>query len=295
MKVTIVVLAATFAYAGNEGYFTSYNHHMHKGEVELMFMSDYTLPSKFKKDEGQKNYLSQMLELEYGLSSVSAVEIMPEWWYEPSTGRGEFTRGRLEYRTRVFEEEKFINPMVYAEFEYLKKSTRFKMETSGWIVSDEDSEEGVEPNYERILETRIILSKDFGGVNVTFNWINETDVHAGGTAFGYSIGVMYHPHGGSGCMCKTDMPDCGCAHCKGEPVACPCHMEGHGGIMYGFEIIGALGDSSDFGFDLDRQEHYFQPIMGFSLGNHVMVHVAVAIGLSEASDNLIRLAIGYEF
>ncbi len=297
LGLVIPILMPFEASAGNEGYFTTYNHHIEKDESELMLMNDFTLPSKFRREEGQRNYLSHMLEIEYGLTNQAAIEFMPEWFEELSTGHAEFTGTRLEGRYRIFEEEKFINPMLYAEFEYLKKTTRFKMETSGWIDPPYKSNEEHKPRYERILETRLVLSKDIGNFNIAFNWINETDVHAGGTDFGYSFGLMHHSHhcGGGRCICNTSMPNCGCAHCKSSSNECNCHKEGHGRIMYGVELFGGLGDSTRFALKPDRQEHYLQPILGFDLGGGRMLHLGAAIGLSKASDNLFRTAISFEF
>ncbi|MBI4244320.1 MAG: hypothetical protein HY606_09550 [Planctomycetes bacterium] len=310
IKVMLVVVFFEIAgainlYAGNEGYFTGYSHRIEKDEIEVMLMTDFTLPSKFKRDEDIGSFVSQMLEIEYGLTKQTALELMPEWWYEPSTGNSEFTGLRLEWRYRVFEEEKFVNLVLYSEFEYLKKTTRFKMETSGWIDPPYLEAAETEPDFEKILETRIILSKDIGSTNFTFNWINETDVHAGGTAYGYSLGMMYHPghcetNGGTQrdsdqCVCKTKMPNCGCSHCRDNSGKCECHMGGHYGFMYGVELYGGLGDTEDFGIALSRQEHYLQPIFGFSFGGGMMMHLGIAKGLSSASDNLIRIAMVIEF
>ena len=59
----------TSAQAGNDLYFVTYNHHVDKGELELMLMNDYTDPSQFRReDDGVHSYFSQMVELEYGVT-----------------------------------------------------------------------------------------------------------------------------------------------------------------------------------------------------------------------------------
>ena len=55
------------ALAGNDIYFVTYNHHIEQGETELMVMTDYTEPAERSEDEKLGGYLSNMIELEYGV------------------------------------------------------------------------------------------------------------------------------------------------------------------------------------------------------------------------------------
>ncbi|MBI3999760.1 MAG: hypothetical protein HY351_04015, partial [Candidatus Omnitrophica bacterium] len=184
-----------FILAGTDAYTVTYNHHIEKGELEVMVMNDFTHPSKHRQEEeGQENYFSHMVELEYAPFNQLATEFMVEWFEELNTGKTRFTGFRYETRYRLFKDEVPLNPMVYVEYEDLDPETRFKMEVSGWAKPPyEESEE--EPDRESVLETRLILSQDFGRWNVAFDWINETDFHASGkTAFGYSLGVSYLLH-----------------------------------------------------------------------------------------------------
>ncbi|MBI2920724.1 MAG: hypothetical protein HYY18_06520 [Planctomycetes bacterium] len=307
----LIALAAVPAAAGNDGFFTTYTHHVEKGEAELMIMSDFTNPSKFKREEGQGDYFSQMIEFEYGLTEQLAVELMLEAFEDVETGEAEFTGYRLEARYRIFKQDVPLNPMVYVEYEDLHPETRFKMEVSGWIDPPYHEDEEEEPVRERILESRLILSQEIGPVVVAFNAIFETDVHGGGTAFGYSIGAMYHPggwggHGHShiaveagedkksdGCACATEMKGCRCAHCADDEGECPCSHAGSWAI--GIEMYGALGDTRKFGWNGDRQEHYLGPVFMYHFTPQVGVHVALGIGLTNASDDLFRLALAIEF
>jgi hypothetical protein len=89
------------------------------------------------------------------------------------------------------------------------------------------------------------------------------------------------------------MPGCRCGHCSGGGGECPC---GHaGGVGVGLELYGALGDTKSFGLDPARQEHYLGPILMYHLTSRLMMHTQLAIGLSTASDNLVRLNFGYDF
>lgn len=298
-----LILLSSRVFAGTLGYFTTYSHHIEKGEVELMMMNDYTAPSKFKKEDGQGEYFSHMIELEYGVSSRYSTELMVEWFEDSEKNRSKFTGYRWENRYLLLGDEQFpINIMVYGEYEDLHPETRFKMETSGWIDPPYLKTEAEEEDRERIAETRLILSKDFGSTNIAFNSIQETDLSDGSTAFGYAFGIFRHAHGTGHaehnskhgqCHCSESMKNCKCAHCSDGSESCACKMGGS--VGYGIEFYGAVGDSQKFDVRPSRQEHYLGPIFMYHLSSNVMTHVQLAIGLSRASDNLVRFNVGYEF
>jgi hypothetical protein len=185
--------ACSPALAGNNGWFTTYNSKIEDGEFELMYMQDFTQPSEAHRlGAGHGDYFSEMLELEYELYNRYATEFMIEGFHDIEHGTGKFTGFRWENRLRLFERDVPMNPLVYAEFEDLHIQTRYKMEVSGWVVPPY-VETGAEPDRERVLETRVVFSQDVGPVNLAVNWINESDLTAGGTAFGYALGIMWMP------------------------------------------------------------------------------------------------------
>ena len=282
-----LLIGAPEAKAGNDVYFVTYNHHIDKGEVELMVMNDYTNPAVFRReDDGQRSYFSQMIELEYGVTEQWATELMLESFVEPGTGQSRFTGFRWENRYRLFRDDVPLNPMVYVEYEDLDPRTRYKMETSGWIRPPYRTS-GAEPDRERVLETRIVLSQDIGPLNLAFNWINETDLNAGGvTAFGYAMGARYDFNGGHYGHRKGAEP----AGHAGQPAS-PRAMK----PTLGLELYGGLGDTRKLDYRPSRQEHYLQPDIMLHLGEHAMLHVGFGIGLSKASDNLVRTSLAVEF
>lgn len=172
----LVVMTGVATFAGNDGYFTTYNHHIEAGKWELMLMNDYTVPSSLNRAEGEGHYFSQMIELEYEIAGRFATEFMIEGFEDVESGKSMFTGFRWENRFKLFEDETFLNPLIYAEYEHLQKETRYKMEVSGWVKPPYDEEDNGVEKDERILETRIILSHDFNNANIAFNWINETDL-----------------------------------------------------------------------------------------------------------------------
>lgn len=209
------------AWAGNNGYFTTYNSEVERGEFELMFMNDLTSPSESRQEEGFGDYLSHMIELEYGATDQWATEFMVEWFEDLHTVDAEFTGFRWENRYRLFKQPVPLNPMVYAEYEDLALKTRYKMEVSGWVRPPYE-EGGEEPDRERILETRLVLSEDIGPIDLAFNWINETDLANGHTPFGYSLGLMWMGHDeGINSTSEHRLTVSG----RAEVYSCPMHPE----------------------------------------------------------------------
>lgn len=325
--------AVNSGWAGNNGYFTTYNSQVEKGEIELMIMNDFTSPSKFRREqEGFGQYWSHMLELEYGVSDQFASEFMIESFEDPDKHQSAFGGFRWENRYRLFKEDVPLNPMVYVEYENLDPRTRYKMEVSGWAIPPYEEPEG-DKDRERIMETRGVFSQDFGALNLAFNWINETNLDSRRTAFGYAVAAMYMIHHAptevaAGAVARYSCPmhpeviesspghcpKCGMelspsdhsggCTCKEHMPSCNCaHCASGGsctcahagGIGIGLELYGALGDTKSFGLNMRRQEHYFGPIFMYHITNKWMAHIQLANGLSKASDNLVRFNVGYEF
>ncbi len=301
LATSALALAAAPA-RGDGGYITTYAHHLEAGEIEVMLMTDYTSPSEPRQDEGQGEYISQMLMVDYHVTDQFVVEQMVEWFQAVSTGEGKFTGYRLEARYKVFPKEVPLNPMLYAEYEDLDPETRFKMETSGWILPPYREEPEGEPERERIMETRLVLSQDFGRWNAAVNWINESDLRGGETAFGYTMGVVYriHAHGPTTHMAHAghdeNNPECCSEEKEEKPKKSKKDKEPffRAGAL-AVELFGALGDTRQFGVRPARQEHYLQPGIMFHLGKHGMLGFGFAFGLSDASDDLLRLSMMWEF
>lgn len=281
-------LSPRVALAGNGGYFTSYDHRIEQGELEVMLMNDFTVPSATNREDGQNNYISQMVEIEYGVTGQFATELMMESFVD-ADGLARFTGFRWENRYRLMKRETPLNPVLYMEYEHLDLATRYKMEVSGWVHPPYREEDESEEKDERIMETRLILSHDFGSTNVTFNWINETDLRTRRTDFGHALGVM-HMRGGAAHRH-------GEAHQHGDTIDRDEADDARSGLFagYGVELLGALGDDRSLRLSPSDQQHYLQPLLLLHLGRSVMLHTGVAIGLSPASDRvLFRTAFGFE-
>lgn len=272
--------------AGSGPFFVVYDHHPeNKGDVEVMLMTDYA-----RARVGSDN-IAQMLEIEYGVTDQWTTEFMIEgqktmgdtWLY---------TGWRWENRYRLFKEELPINPMVYVEWENLNGATKYKMEVSGFKDLEPVENAEAKKEKERILETRLILGKDFGPMTIALNWINESDTrNKWETAYGYALGFSY----------------------AFNPIYSERRLKENGGHNHqqhrtnynvtqwviGAEMYGGLGDTKSFGIKPDKQEHYIAPViqMVWHLSN-IMLHFnfSPAIGLTSASDKIIfRTSIGVEF
>ncbi len=301
MKNLFIVIVLSVAFNSSfaqEGYFTTYGHEVEKGETEFMLMIDHTSPSKVDREEGQNTFLSQMQRIGYNPTDQLELELMVESFQEFGTGISKFTGFRFETRYRLFKKEIFLNPTIYFEFEDLDPETRFKMETSGWIISPYETEPESEPEREKILESRFILSQNIGNWNIALNWINETDTRTGATPFGYAIGAMYKlnkhfEHDADGYYCPMH-PDI-VSEQPGECSKCGMKLKAKGdkknivASALTFEMLGGIGDNKQMGIIPWRQEHYFQPGIMLHLPNGLMLSTGFAIGLSDASDDLVRI------
>lgn len=301
MVAGVSLVACQVVQAGNDLYFVTYNHHIEKGETELMVMTDFTEPAERSADEKLGGYLSNMVELEYGLTEQLATELMLEGFIDTSYSYGKFTGFRWENRYRLNKDENWwLNPVLYMEYEDLDPKTRFKMEVSG--REDGKGEPAEEEQRERIMETRLILSRDFGPLNVAFNWINETDMRRGGfTDFGYAVGVQYTLRS------HEEHEEAEHERAMAEPL----HHEGYHHhevasgkqtltsrfmpAAIGLELFGGLGNSRAFGGSFEVQPHYLSPILMFHPSEHMMIHIGAAFGLTGVSDDLVRTGVAFEF
>jgi hypothetical protein len=167
------------------------------------------------------------------------------------------------------------------------------MEVSG--REDGKGEPAEEDQRERIMETRLILSRDFGPWNVAFDWINETDMRRSGfTDFGYALGLRYtltdHHHEQGGENDSTAMT----VHHSLAPGK-PSLASRWKPAAIGLELFGGLGNSRAFGGSFDVQPHDLSPILMFHPSEHVMIHIGAAFGLSGVSDDLVRTGVAFEF
>ncbi len=257
VAITLATLSGThLAHAGNGANFVLYNHHMPTaGETELMLMSDLA-----QEADGTR-YTAQMVEVELGITDRLATEFMFEGQATVGQQSYRFTGFRWEGRYRLFEDEALLNPVIYLEYEDLSVQTKYVMEMSG--RADAVATAKARPR-ERVLESRLILSQDLNPrLNIAFNWLNESDLDSGITAFGYAAGVNYR---------VNDT------------------------LLFGLEMFGGVGDSNK-GFTMNGAitQHYLGPNFRISLSPEWDIKLGGAIGLTNVSQDIFRLALSREF
>ena len=181
----------------------------------------------------------------------------------------------MENRFRPLLHEHWINPVLYVEYENLNKADRSILEVVGhdgvqdYIVSNRIQR----PAIERSLETKLILSSNFRGWNISENFISEKDLNESDPAeFGYAIGIS-RPFA-----------------LAASPRACTFCRENFAG---GVEVYGGLGDTNGFGWRATSQ--YVGPIIAFSVPRGPTIAFSPNVGLNDNSLGVLyRFSVTYE-
>ncbi len=262
------------AQAGQDANFVLYNHYMEeKGETEISIYSDYGRVGK-----GEPNYTAQLLEIEYGVTSLWTSSVYFE--FAKTFGDGEkydFASFRWENRYKLFKNETFLNPVLYGELEIKKPNSRFLRS----VVGRTDGGEEGEGEIEHEIETKLILSHDFSSnFNVAFNTIQELKLDNGVWSFGYVGGVNYVVYRAFDSASVADLGGFGLNK-----------------LTVGLEMYGGLGDSvKGLTLSAGKTEQYLGVNLRADLKNDFHVGVGGAFGVTEHSqDAIIRVKAGYEF
>jgi hypothetical protein len=265
-------------------YFTAINYPVRRDTLMVMLLSD------FQSARTGNNFFTGMAMVQYGITSRWTVGFMAEGQKISGlpTTYGGF---RINSYFRVFPHDHLLNFTLYGEYEGLNGAALYKMEVAGF--GGEDLEEPLAQARRtpvRTFEQRAIIYHDWGRVNFTFNFINETEVKRAGNlfAFGYAWGVFRQP------VFKAMDSDEDMAGTAGMPKRQALPVLSFQRLGYGIEMIGALGNAHQFGFDWQRQQHYVGPVFSYSVSKHWTVHVEPAFGLSNVSDPfMLRMGVGY--
>ena len=265
-------------------YFTAINYPVRRDTLMVMLLSD------FQSARTGNNFFTGMAMVQYGITSRWTVGFMAEGQKISGlpTTYGGF---RINSYFRVFPHDHLLNFTLYGEYEGLNGAALYKMEVAGF--GGEDLEEPLAAARRtpvRTFEQRVIMYHDWGRVNLTFNFINETEVKRAGNlfAFGYAWGVFRQP------VFKAMDSDEDMAGTAGMPKRQALPVLSFQRLGYGIEMIGALGNAQQFGFDWQRQQHYVGPVFSYSVSKHWTVHVEPAFGLSNVSDPFVlRMGVGY--
>lgn len=302
---------ATVVEAQMDAYFTAINHPVPQDTLMVMTLSD------FQSARSGNDFFTGMQMVQYGLTPRWTVGFMVEGqkiFGLPTTYGGV----RVSSYYRVLPQDHILNFTLYGEYEGLNGAALYKMEVAGFGGEDlEGPLRAARRTHVRTFEQRAIVYHDWGRTNLTFNFINETSLEDGENDFGYAWGIFRqaaYPAMAMDTMAsdKDITPGnvapgkdkAGMAGMEQEkpPPASSASMGkdktprafSSQRLGYGVEMIGALGNTEQFGFDWQRQQQYVGPVFSYSASRHWVVHVEPLFGLSDVSDPFVlRMGVGY--
>jgi hypothetical protein len=260
---------ATRAVAQEPPYFVTYSHALEEpGNLEVEFKGTVATP------QYGNQFRSGTMEFEYGATA---------WWTTEVYLSGQntahdtavYTGFRFENRFRPLFREHFINPVLYVEYENLSHADRSLLE----VVGHDSKQDLLLTNWqgrletEREIETKLILSSNIRGWNVSENFIFAKEVnHPEPWEFGYALGVSR---------------PLGLAASGHECVLCRERFSA------GLELYGGLGDSEGIG--LNATSHYLAPTIAYDVPRGPTVSFSPNFGLNDNSVGAIyRIKVSYE-
>lgn len=267
--LSIVLLAVSpRVWAQETPFFVTYSHHLEEpGNLEIEMSTNYAT------QKGGNDFIAPWVEFEYGVKA---------WWtsefYLDSQGTfGDsalFTGFRWENRFRLLMREHWINPVLYVEYENTNGADKTMIEVVGF---DSQADHAV-PNtlarneHDHELETKLILSSDYKGWNISENFIGEKNLGHEPWEFGYAAGAS-RP-----------------LRLAAAPQYCNFCSEN---FLAGVEFCGGLGTSANL--TTSGTSHYAAPIVAWQLPSGISFRISPGFGLNDNSHRfLLRWGISYE-
>ena len=257
------------AHAQEPPYFVTYSSAMEEPD---------NLEIDFKGTQGAPKYGNSFaggtLELEYGARA---------WWTTEFYLSGQttandstvFTGFRWENRFRPLQEEHWINPVLYVEYENTNRDDRSFLEIVGNdSVSDLlISNAAGRKDTEREMELKLILSSNAKGWNFSENFITEKNItQPEPWEFGYALG--------------TSRP----LSLKASSRPCSFCVEN---FAAGLELYGGLGTTDGFG--LGQTSQYLGPNIQWNLPKGPTIQFSPNFGLNDNSLGVLyRVSVSYE-
>jgi hypothetical protein len=269
-----VVLAAAaavapqFVAAQETPYFVTYSHHMEEpGNLEIEFNP------LLGTQRGGNDYLAGTTEFEYGVRT---------WWtsefyldaQSTFADSALFTGCRWENRFRPLMREHWMNPVLYVEYENLNEADKAMIE----VVGFDGEADYVPPNsllrqrVDHELETKLILSSDFKGWNISENFITEKNLGHDPYEFGYAAGASR--------PLALAASARSCNFCAEN-------------LLLGAEFYGGLGTT--WNATTSGTSHYGAAILAWQLPTGATFRVSPGFGLNGNSHRFVlRWGISYE-
>ena len=268
LKATFVWALAGSLFAAEWPYFITYSHQMEEpGNLEISSFNVVGRPTS------GNSFAASLLEIEYGIKAWWTTEV----YLAGQTTAGQstlFTGWRWENRIRPLMGEHWINPVLYVEFEDLNGADKTLKEVVGFDSQFDQAEPNAIARRERKheFETKLLLSSNFRGWNVSENMIAEKNLGNEPWEFGYAVGAA-RP-----------------LRLKASPYACNLCWEN---LSAGVEMYGGLGTRHDF--TLAGTSHYVAPTVALELPSGTTFRVSPGFGVTGASHPfLLRFAVSWE-
>ena len=220
------------------------------------------------------SFFAPTVEFEYGTTA---------WWTTEAYLQGQttqndstvFTGFRFENRFRPLPREYWINPVLYVEYEDVNNADKSFLEITGHdsITTVQVSNAALRKEVERSVETKLILSSNVKGFNISENIIAEKAVNeAESWEFGYALAAA-RPLALAG---KSR----DCAYCLQNFAA-------------GAELFGGLGTRYNFG--LKQTAQYAAPTVAFNAPHGLTFKFSPEFGLNDNSAGVLwRFGASYE-
>lgn len=254
-------------------YFTTYDHHLEEpGDLESETSLNFGhMPA------GQNNWVAPWNEFEYGVNGWWTSEIYLDAMATQHDSTI-FTGWRWENRFRLLQSEHKFNPVLYLEWGQLNEADNILTEAAGHSSYGQESNAVLRAERVRELETRFILSSNFGNWNVAENFIAEKNFAQNeGIEFGYALGVSRQLGGlASGRPC----------------LFCPENFD------VGLEALGGLGSTlgQDGGFGFRHTAQYIAPLVAWKVSPNARISIEPGFGLThESVPFFLKLRYSYEF
>lgn len=263
-----VLFAGRFCAAGERPYFVTYDQTMEEpGNLEIEARGLTASP------QTGNSFLSGVTEFEYGAKGWWTTEFYLDGQTTPNESTI-FTGFRWENRFRLLMKEHKINPVLYVEYENINGADKSLLE----VVGFDSQYDGLVPNrvasreWEHELETRLILSSNVNGWNISENFLAEKKLAGDPWEFGYSVAV------------SRPLSFLASAN---ECIVCRENFQA------GVEVYGGLGTADQFTFHGTSQ--YIAPTLSWQVRKAV-IKISPTIGLTSASyPVMLRFGVSYEF
>ncbi len=258
------------ARAQESPYIVTYDHYMEEpGSLEVEYFST------FGTQRAGNDFHAFWGEFEYGLTAFWTTEFYldAQTTFNQSTI---FTGFRWENRVRLLQNEHFVNPVLYLEYEQTSGADKILKEVEGHDVESDYAMPNAIARHEHDheMEFKLLLSKTFKSWNIAENTLATKNLTGGNPwEFGYAIGAS-RPLG-----LKASAERC--SFCPENFIA-------------GVEMYGGLGTTSGFG--LPNTSHYLAPVAAWNLPSDWTIRLSPGFGLNDNSHRfLLRWGVSREF